>query len=83
MQADDAIKRLLSPWPVEWPADWTVRVNTALSGKELDRIRMSVERGQPNGGDTWVSRTVSQLHLEHTVRPEGRPKKTGETPVQN
>jgi putative transposase len=81
-QGDDAIKGLLSPWPVERPADWTVRVNTALSGKELDRIRASALRGRPYGGDTWVSRTVSQLHLEHTVRPEGRPKKTGEPPVQ-
>jgi putative transposase len=81
-QGDDAIKGLLSPWPVGRPADWTVRVNTALSGKELDRIRASALRGRPYGGDTWVSRTVSQLHLEHTVRPEGRPKKTGEPPVQ-
>jgi hypothetical protein len=56
--------------------------STPLSGKELDRIRASALRGRPYGGDTWVSRTVSQLHLEHTVRPEGRPKKTGETPVE-
>jgi putative transposase len=72
---DDATKGLLSTWPVERPADWTARVNAPLSSKELDRIRVSVERGRPYGGDAWVSRTVSQLHLEHTIRSEGRPKK--------
>ena len=78
MQGDDAIKALLSSRPVERPKDWTARVNAALSAKELDRIRVSLERGRPYGADTWVRRTVGELHLEHTVRPEGRPKKSNE-----
>ena len=44
-------------------------------GKELDRVRVSIERGQPYGGDDWVNQTVKELSLEHTVRPEGRPRK--------
>jgi REP-associated tyrosine transposase len=79
---NEAIKGLISPWPVERPEDWTDRVNRALSAKELDRVRLSVERGRPYGGDAWVSRTVGRLNLEHTVRPEGRPKKPGGRPAR-
>jgi len=71
---DDSIQALLSPWPIQRPDDWTDRVNAALTAKELDRVRTSIERGRPYGGDAWVRRTVRELHLEHTVRSEGRPK---------
>ena len=49
------------------------RVNAPLSAKELGRLRVSLERGLPYGPDDWISRTASELKLEHTVRPEGRP----------
>ena len=52
MQGDDAIKGMLSPWPVARPKDWIARVNVSLSATELDRIRVSVDRGRPYGGDT-------------------------------
>ena len=45
----EAIKALLSPWPVERPANWTARVNAPLTTKESDRVRVSIERGQPYG----------------------------------
>ena len=48
-QGDDAAKAILSPWPVERPANWTSRVNAALSASELDRVRVSIERGRPYG----------------------------------
>jgi len=69
------IKAILSPWPVERPVDWTDRVNAPLSVKELGRVRVSIERGRPFGEDEWVKRTASELRLEHTIRPEGRPPK--------
>ncbi len=75
MHGEPAIKALLSPWPVERPANWTARVNTPLTAKELDRVRVSIERGRPYGGDDWVRQTVTDLGLERTVRPEGRPRK--------
>jgi putative transposase len=75
VHGEAAIKGLLSPWPVERPANWTARVNAPLTAKELGRLRVSIERGQPYGGDGWVRQTVKQLGLEHTVRPEGRPRK--------
>lgn len=51
MRGEDAIKTVLSPWPVERPLDWTERVNAALSARELRRVRASIERGQPYGSD--------------------------------
>ncbi len=71
----DAIKAILSPWPVERPTDWTKRVNAALSAQELERLRVSLERGRPFGADDWVEQMASELSLEHTIRPEGRPPK--------
>ena len=66
---DDAIKAILSPWPVERPVDWAARVNASLSAAELRRIRLSIERSRPYGSDDWVRRTASELSLVHTIRP--------------
>jgi putative transposase len=74
-RGDQALKAILAPWPVERPRAWTARVNAPLSARELGRLRVSVERGRPYGDDPWTERTVSELKLEHTVRPEGRPPK--------
>jgi putative transposase len=73
-----AVKALLSPWPVARPANWTVRVNSPLTAKELDRVRVSMARGRPYGADDWVRQTVNELGLQHTVRPEGRPNKASQ-----
>jgi hypothetical protein len=40
----DAIKALLSAWPIASPVDWPDRVNAALSAKELERMRVSIGR---------------------------------------
>ena len=72
---DHAIGELLSPWPIERPKNWTNLVNAAMPEGELDRVRVSIERGRPYGNDTWVKQTVRDLHLEHTIRPVGRPRK--------
>jgi putative transposase len=70
----EAIKALLSPCPVERAANWMARVNAPLTKKELDRVRVSIERGRPYGEEKWVRETVKNLGLEQTVRPEGRPR---------
>ncbi len=74
---DQTIKSVLTAWPVERPSNWTARVNTPLSAQDLERVRVSIERSRPFGNDDWVRRTVSRFGLEHTVRPEGRPRKHG------
>lgn len=78
MHGDEAIKGILSPWPVERPKDWLRRVNTPISAKEQRRLRMSIKRDQPYAEEGWVKRTAIELGLEHTIRPEGRPPKRSE-----
>ena len=79
VHGEQEIKALLSTWPVKRPANWATRINTPLNAKELDRVRVSLERGRPYGGDEWVVRMVKELGLEHTVRPEGRPRKVSQS----
>ena len=67
------LKSLLSAWPVDRPRNWIETVNTALTTKELDRITAALKRSQPFGDEKWMSRTVTKLGLEHTIRREGRP----------
>jgi REP-associated tyrosine transposase len=38
----EAIKKLLSRWPVERPANSKARINAPLTTKELDRVRVSI-----------------------------------------
>jgi putative transposase len=66
---------LLSPWPVACPKDWIRIVNTPMTAKELDRLAISLKRGRPYGAEAWTQKMVRMLHLEHTIRPEGRPRK--------
>jgi putative transposase len=73
VHGDNEIKALLSRWPVECSTNWTARVNVPLAAKELDRIRLSLERGRPCGGDEWVRRTVKELALGVRAR---RPAQT-------
>jgi putative transposase len=78
----EAIKALLSPWPVERPANWAARVNVPLTTKELDRVRVSIERGRRYGEEKWVRETVKDLGLAQTVRPEGRPRKASQSATE-
>jgi len=50
--------------------------------EELDRVRVSIERGQPYGEEKWVRETVKDLGLEQTVRPEGRPRKASQSATE-
>ena len=66
----------LTAWPVDEPAPWLRRVNSAESPAELAALRRSVARGQPYGGPTWVIRQTVALGLESAFRPRGRPRKS-------
>ncbi len=74
-EGDEEVRSILSPWPVERPGDWLRRVNRPLGVDEQTRLRTSIERGRPYGEASWVEQTVAELGLEHTIRPEGRPRK--------
>jgi putative transposase len=66
----------LADWPIPRPADWSDRVNQALTGAELEALRRCAERGSPYGSGSWVEQTARHLGLEATLRTRGRPPKT-------
>ena len=65
----------LSKWPVRRLPKWVVRVNQALTKKEIEALQRSENRGKPFGDDAWVNRIVKKYGLESTMRKTGRPKK--------
>ena len=67
--------RLLSEWPVPRPPDWLSFVNQAPAATELDRLRLSAQRGRPYGSENWQTRVAHDLGLESTLRSRGRPRK--------
>jgi putative transposase len=69
------LNAILSPWPIPRPRHWPNTVNAPLTPKELERLETSEARGRPFGDDHWLNQTVTRLSLQHTIRPEGRPKK--------
>ena len=69
----DVLRQILWPWPVDRPANWLRRVNEPIEEEELKRLRACVDRGRPFGSDAWTQKTIKRLHLEHTIRSEGRP----------
>jgi len=69
---------ILSNWPSNRPADWLDFVNEPQTQAELDALRQSVHRGSPFGDDDWQKQAASELGLEATMRPRGRPRKVQE-----
>jgi putative transposase len=43
------LRSLLATWPVERPLDWAERVNQSDNERELQSLRLSVQRGRPFG----------------------------------
>jgi putative transposase len=76
LSGQPALQSLLSPWPLDPPPNWIQHVNQPLTQKELDRIETSLQRSRPLGTDKWAIKTAAILHLDHTLRREGRPKKS-------
>ena len=57
---------------------WSAYVHQRPSDDELAAIRRSNEAGLPFGESAWVQRLAKRLDLDLTIRPRGRPKKTGD-----
>lgn len=72
---DSPLSACLAEWPVPRPRTWRELVNRPETVAELEALRRSVERGQPFGDRSWVTRCAGRLGLESTLRPRGRPKK--------
>ena len=68
-------RELLSDWPIPQPRTWVAMVNRAQSEAEVKAIRKCLKKGQPYGGDLFISQSAVRLQLEHTLRSRGRPNK--------
>lgn len=71
----DRLGDALSEGPVPLPRDWATHVNRPQTEKEVERLRMSVNRGQPYGSPPWQASTAVRLGLQSTFRRQGRPRK--------
>ena len=65
----------LSSWPVGRSRTWSKLVGAPQKDSELDALRESIRRGRPYGPSDWVVKTATELGLEASLRPRGRPRK--------
>lgn len=77
-RGDARAKALLSPWPIDPPANWLRTVNRPQTEKQVAAIRLCIGRNRPYGDPQWLERIVPRLGLESTFRPRGRPQKNKE-----
>jgi putative transposase len=74
MRKDKCVASLLSDWPVDRPRNWPALLEERLPVKDVERLRVSMERGRPFGSDTWTRHTADRLALTFTIRTRGRPR---------
>lgn len=72
---DDALKSLLSQWPVRRPANWSTLLDEPQPEQDRAKVAASIERNRPLGDERWTTRTAARLGQEHTLRNPGRPRK--------
>ena len=66
----------LSPSPTPLPAGWINYVNEPQTAAEAEAIRNAIERQAPYGDEHWCKSTATELGLEKTMAPRGRPRRT-------
>ena len=81
-QKPEPTPKLLSPWPVARTPNWIERVNQRLSEKELEALRVCIQRGRPYGDDAWTAEVAARTGLGYTLRPRGRPRKQQSAPLK-
>jgi putative transposase len=67
--------------PVALPSYWRHSVNEAQSAAEVMAIRRCVNRQCPFGDEEWVNARASELGMQHSLAPIGRPRRTRSVPV--
>jgi putative transposase len=65
----------LDPGPVVRHAGWLEYVAAPQTEAELAALRRCVVRGAPYGSSAWVKQTATELGLESSLHPSGRPRK--------
>jgi hypothetical protein len=73
------LKPPLMPWLDPGPAPrhphWQEYVAAPQTEAELEALRRCVARGTPYGSSGWVRQTATDLGLESSLNPPGRPHK--------
>jgi putative transposase len=64
----------LTAGPVPLPRQWTKRVD-GFADTPADEIEICIQRGRPFGDEQWVVKIASQLNLQASLNPRGRPRK--------
>ena len=72
------VREILSGLPIALPDDWTKYVDEPQTDSELEKLRRSVNRQTPYGGEEWQIRISNKLGLAATMNPRGRPRKAEE-----
>jgi putative transposase len=67
--------RLVSPGPLELPANWVDLVNTGHSPVALQELRTCARSGRPYGARSWVESAAKEHRLLKKLRPRGRPER--------
>ena len=70
--------KLVDKLPINLPEKWAETVNMSLTDNELEKMQRSIKRQTPFGSPPWQEIICSQLGLESTIRPKGRPRKWGQ-----
>jgi putative transposase len=66
----------LDSWPILPPPDWIEVVNRPQHPAEEADLRQSIRKNRPYGPADWRLEMASRLHLEQTIHPRGRPRRT-------
>jgi putative transposase len=65
----------ISAGPVPLPAKWDTFADLLPNETDLRKLEACMSRRRPFGHVDWVARAVSEMDLESTLRPRGRPKR--------
>ena len=67
--------------PAPLPSYWRHLVNEPQSSIELEAIRKCVNRQSPFGEERWTREMATELGIEHSLQPRGRPRKMRSLPI--
>jgi putative transposase len=68
----DDLRGLLSPWPIDVPADWSRWIHEPQTAADEELFKTHIVRGRPMGDIQWTMETAQRLGLEHALRSPGR-----------
>jgi putative transposase len=66
---------ILDKTPISLPKNWSKFVDESIIKQELEKLNICVNRQSPYGTTQWQEQICTNLALESTLRPRGRPRK--------